>query len=138
MDTSHHPKVGVGVFVWRDERVITCRRLGSHGHQAWQVPGGHLEFGESFEECAAREVMEEVGVAITNIRFITATNDIFEADNKHYITIWMEADWAANEPTSCEPDKIAEVGWRKPNELPLPHFEPCWGNLRHAKPELFD
>ena len=52
-------RVGVGVFVWRDGRFIMGQRLGSHGANTWSVPGGHLEFGESWEDCAIREVKEE-------------------------------------------------------------------------------
>ena len=55
----------------------------------YAFPGGHLEFGESFEECAVREIMEEAGLAIGNVRFLTATNDVMVSENKHYITIFM-------------------------------------------------
>lgn len=135
--TLQRPKVGVAVFIWRDGKVIFCKRRGSHGHDTWSIPGGHLEFGETWEECAAREAMEEVGVEITNIRLLAATNDLFEQDGKHYISIWMEADWAANEPQSQEPDKVTNIQWHSLTDLPSPLFEPCWQNLRAVKPELF-
>lgn len=54
-----------------------------------QLPGGHLEFGESWEECARREILEETGLAVQDVRFLTATNDVFTAEAKHYITIFM-------------------------------------------------
>lgn len=58
---------------------------------ALQLPGGHLEVGESPEECAAREVEEETGLTIItdDIRFLTATNDVFEAEGKHYVTLFV-------------------------------------------------
>lgn len=55
------------------------------------MPGGHLEFGESFENCATREILEETGLTVQNARFLTATNDVMEDEGKHYVTIFMGA-----------------------------------------------
>lgn len=137
MTENHRPKVGVAAFIWRDGKFIITKRAGSHGHNTWSVPGGHLEFNESWEECIRREVMEEIGVEITNIQFYAATNDIFTDDDKHYVSIWMTCDWAAGEPESKEPHKVLDVRWCDMNSLPSPLFEPCWTNLRIVKPELF-
>ncbi|MGC1176848.1 MAG: NUDIX domain-containing protein, partial [Candidatus Saccharimonadales bacterium] len=102
--TDNRPKIGVGVFVWKDGKFLMGKRLGSHGAQTWSIPGGHLEFGESWEACAKREVLEEAGIVIENVRFLAATNDLFPADKKHYVTIWVECDWKSGEPTLTEPD----------------------------------
>jgi 8-oxo-dGTP diphosphatase len=40
-----------------------------------------------------REAREETAVEVTRPRFIGATNDVFEADGKHYVTLWFEADY---------------------------------------------
>lgn len=47
--------------------------------------------GESPEACAVREVAEETGLVVRerDVRFLTATNDIFAADNKHYVTLFV-------------------------------------------------
>lgn len=134
-----HPKVGVGlaVFIWRNGKFITMRRKGSHGSNTYSVPGGHVEFGESWAETAAREAEEEIGVKIKNIRYLATTNDIMPQDNKHYISIWVEADWDSGEPQIMEPDKIEQLEWRTFQDLPSPLFEPCWTNLRAARPDLF-
>lgn len=132
-----HPKVGVGVFVWKDGKFLMGKRRGSHGHDTWSIPGGHLEFGESWETGAKREVLEESGMVITNVRFLAATNDIFADDGKHYVTIWVFSDWESGQPRITEPDKWIEHRWETFQTLPAPLFEPCWKNLREARPELF-
>jgi 8-oxo-dGTP diphosphatase len=124
--SNQRPGVGVAVLIWRGGKVLFYERRGSHGHGTWSVPGGHLEFGESWEACAAREAKEEVGVDITNIRFLAVTNDVFTADNKHYVSIWLEADWAGGEPKSMEPEKVIDLEWRELDNLPAPLFQPCW------------
>lgn len=130
-------RVGIGCFVWKDGRFLMGKRLGSHGEGTWSVPGGHLEFGETWEECATREVMEETGLKIRNIRFLAATQDFFHTDHKHYTTIWIESDWESGEPIITEPDKWVDQQWQTFQTLPEPLFEPCWQNLRTIRPELF-
>lgn len=130
-------RVGVGVFVWRGGKFLMGRRRGSHGHDTWSLPGGHLEFNETLEECAIREVQEETGMQVKNVRFLALTEDRFEADGKHYVTIWVECDWTQGEPTITEPDKYLTQQWKTFKTLPSPLFEPCWQNLKKAKPELF-
>jgi len=141
MDTSvnspKRPSVGIGVLVWKDGKILIFKRSGSHGDGTWSIPGGHLEFGETWEECAARELQEEVGITINNIRFAAATNDIFENEAKHYVSIWLESDWADGEATSQEPDKVGELRWVTFHDLPDPLFEPCWAHIRKARPDLF-
>ncbi|HVV66946.1 MAG TPA: NUDIX domain-containing protein [Candidatus Saccharimonadales bacterium] len=137
MAAINRPLVGIGVFIWKDGKFLMGKRRGAHGDGTWSIPGGHLEFSESWEEGAKREVLEETGLVITNVRFLAATNDIFEKDKKHYITIWVYSDWKSGEPSITEPDKYVDQEWRTFKTLPAPLFEPCWQNLRAAKPELF-
>lgn len=105
-------RVGIGVFIFKDDQFLMGQRQGSHGEGSWSVPGGHLEFGESFEQTAKREAKEETNLDITNIRFGAVTNDYFESENKHYVTIWMLSDYAAGEVKILEPDKFVKMEWR--------------------------
>lgn len=57
----------------------------------YALPGGHLEFGESFEDCASREVEEETGLSILPVdwRYLTTTNNVLVKDGQHYVTVFM-------------------------------------------------
>jgi len=100
------PDIGVGVFVFNPKgQFVVGVRKGSHGAGTptpliWTrtkangpgtlaLPGGHLEFGETFEACAEREVLEETGLNIRDLRFLTATNSVMKDAGKHYVTIFM-------------------------------------------------
>lgn len=121
-------RVGVGVFVFKDGKFAMLQRKGSHGEGTWSIPGGHLEFGESFEQTAIREVQEETGLSIENVRFGAVTNDHFESENKHYVTIWVLSDWKAGELQMMEPDKSTAAAWHAFDDLPSPLFLP-WNQL---------
>ncbi len=84
---ENRPKVGLGVCIRKDGKVLLGKRKNTHGEGDWCFPGGHLEFNETWEDCAIRETKEETGIKIKNIRLATATNDIFKKEGKHYITM---------------------------------------------------
>ncbi|CAD7968718.1 unnamed protein product [Amoebophrya sp. A25] len=49
--------------------VLVGKRLNSHGAGCWALPGGHLEWGETWQQCAAREVREETAVSLPEDSF---------------------------------------------------------------------
>lgn len=116
-------RVGVGVFVLRDGKILMGMRRGAHGAETWSLPGGHLEFGEELEECAVREVLEETGIRIKNIKKGPFTNDKFE-EGKHYITIFMISEYHSGEVRVMEPEKCKEWKWLNWSELPENLFLP--------------
>ncbi len=121
---ENRPKVGVGVCVIKDGKVLLGQRLNAHGDGTWCFPGGHLEHGETWGGCAIREVKEETGLDIGEPEFVTCTNDIFPAENKHYITIYMKVHWQSGEPQVTEPDKMVRWEWFDWDDLPSPLFLP--------------
>lgn len=118
------PNVGTAVFIRRDGKVLLGKRIRSHGVGTWHPPGGYLEMNETWEGCAAREAFEETGLTITNVRFITATNDIFVSEEKHFVTLHLVADCASGEVENKEPDKHDGWGWFSWDSLPQPLFLP--------------
>ena len=125
---ENYPRVGVGVFVIRDGKFLMGKRIGSHGAETWSVPGGWIEYGETLEQAAVREVHEETSMKITRVAFAALTNNIFRKESIHSLTVWMTSNWAAAEPSIMEPDKFIEQRWVDIDELPKPLFLP-WEQL---------
>ena len=119
---SERPKVGGAVILAREDKVLLMKRKGSHGPGTWTTPGGHMEFGETPEQCAARETKVEVGVEITDLRFRAITNDVFESEGRHSVSIWMEGNISTGEPTIVSKKEAAEVGWFAWDSLPHPLY----------------
>ena len=121
---GERPTVGVAVMIRRGSAILLGRRLGGHGAGSWQFPGGHLEFGEDVLDCARREVHEETGLELGQLQLGPYTNDIFVAEGRHYITLFVLADWVGGEAELREPTKCAGWGWFAWDNLPGPLFLP--------------
>jgi 8-oxo-dGTP diphosphatase len=126
---TERPYVGVGVVVLRRGRVLLGRRLGAHGAGAWQFPGGHLEAWEPVADCARREVREETGLEIGDVRRGPYTEDLFPGEGKHYVTLFVTARSEEGAPEAREPDRATEWRWFDWDALPEPLFTPLV-NLR--------
>lgn len=124
MSADRIPRVGVGIIVIRGDRVLLGLRKGAHGRDTWSVPGGHLEFGESLEQCAVRELFEETGLGVDEVTPGPYTNDIFESEGMHYVTIFMKTRSEHGAPQIKEPSKCSRWEWFRWSELPSPLFQP--------------
>lgn len=132
--SPERPKVGVGVFVIKDGKFPMLLRQGSHASGDWALAGGHLELGESWQDCAIRETREELGVEIKDVRFLSATNDVF-SDTKHYVTIFMIAAWSSGQVINAEPDKASDLQWFSLESMPANIMLPI-KNLLNLNPSL--
>jgi 8-oxo-dGTP diphosphatase len=119
---QNRPAVGVAVIVMKDEKILLGKRKGSHGSGTWARPGGHLEFNESIEDCAKREVFEETGRSIKNLQHFAYTNDIFKVEKNHYVTLFVVSEYDSGELKIKEPDKCEKWAWFSWNEFPEPLF----------------
>lgn len=116
----------------RDSKVLIGHRIGAHGANTWSIPGGHIEFGESWETCARREVKEETGLDLEHVTFLGVTDDYDIGEGKHYVTIFMKASCTTGEPRICEPDKLEELRWCDWEQIPSPRFKPLEKLLRQG------
>ncbi|MES2583827.1 MAG: NUDIX hydrolase [Pseudomonadota bacterium] len=121
---SKDPVVGVGVIILRNNQILLGQRAGSHGAGTWALPGGHLEFGETVDQCAMREVLEETGLDLRAFKAAPYTNDFFVTEEKHYVTLFVIAESHAGEPRVLEPNKCLGWQWFNWSALPSPLFQP--------------
>lgn len=128
------PRIGVGVWIKKDGKVLLAKRIGAHGQNTWAPPGGHLEYGESMEDCVRREVHEETGLEVTNIKRAVYTEDVFKNEDKHYITHYFTCDWQSGQPKIMEPDKCEKWNWFEWDKMPKPRFLP----VRHLYDSGYD
>lgn len=118
------PRVGVGILVMRQGRVLLGRRLGAHGAGTWSAPGGRLEFGEGLLDCARRELAEETGLRLGEAHIGPVTSNVFADVGQHYVTVIVLAPHTEGEPRTLEPDKCAGWQWFRWSDLPAPLFAP--------------
>lgn len=87
--------------------------------RAFAVPmysciAGFVEPGEDLEEAVRREVMEEVGVELGDVRYVSSQPWPFP----HSLMVGFEADWAAGE-IEIDGVEIIDAGWFSPGDLPM-------------------
>ena len=114
---------GVGVLVVRDGKVLVGRRLSPHGRGTWSPPGGKAEPGETEEETARRELVEESGLVGAVPRVVAETLDVFPS-GQTWRTRWVLMEWVSGEPEVLEPDELDSWGWYSWDRLPAPLFLP--------------
>jgi ADP-ribose pyrophosphatase len=113
------PRVGVGAIVINDGKVLLIRRGIEPSLGMWSIPGGTLKLGETLQQCAAREILEETGITI-KVGACIYVFDFMERDGKgkikfHYIVIDYEAKYISGVAKGA--DDAAEAVWFKPEDL---------------------
>lgn len=88
----------------------------------WDCGGGALEFGETFENCLVREVKEEVCADIIQSHYLGTLNVLRDREGTptHWISICYAVHVNPAHVKNGEPEKIDEIGWFAPNNLPSP------------------
>jgi 8-oxo-dGTP diphosphatase len=118
---ENQTKIGVGVMIFKEGKILLGKRKSSHGAGEYSFPGGHLEYLESFEDCAVRETLEEVNIEIQNIQFQFVSNVTHYAP-KHYVHIGLTAEWKSGAQQVMEPEKCEGWDWYDIDNLPSPIF----------------
>ena len=96
-------------------KVLLCR---GKGLEHWFFPGGHVEDGESVPVALVREIMEELGEEAEIVRFLTASENKYQAKygEAHEINLFFEAKLLSDNGRTSKEDHL-EFAWFSPSEF---------------------
>ena len=103
---------GASVAIVRDGKVLLIKRAFAPYQHLWTLPGGRIEPGETIEQCAAREIMEEIGVTIRNPRPVLVQP--LGRDGSFRLAVFATTDFTGKIVPS---DEIADHKWVEPPAL---------------------
>ncbi len=84
------PTTRVSVVVIEDGKILLVKhRKGNK--QYWVLPGGRLEYGETFIDCAVREMKEETGLIVEAEKFIFLSEAIAPDRSRHIVNVYLKA-----------------------------------------------
>jgi 8-oxo-dGTP diphosphatase len=113
------PRVAVGAVVFKDSKVLLVKRAKPPAQGLWAIPGGSVELGETLQQAAEREILEETGITILAKKPVF-TFDVIEKDENslirfHYVIVDLVADYISGQPLPG--DDAEEVRWVSSWEL---------------------
>lgn len=119
MDFPNHPQVAVGAVVFKDHRVLLVRRGQAPAKGQWAIPGGSVRLGETLQQAAEREILEETGIRIRATSPVL-TFDTIERDENgrirfHYVIVDLAAEYVSGTPVAG--DDADEARWVAREEL---------------------
>lgn len=88
MSQVRQPRIRVAAVIPKDDSLLLVRhRKGERAY--WMLPGGGLDYGETFEACAIREIEEETGLIITIDRLLYLSEAICPRGTRHVVNAYM-------------------------------------------------
>ncbi len=113
------PIVGIGIIVLKAESVLLVRRGKPPNIGSWTLPGGAQEVGETVEEAARRELLEETGLTVGPLHFAAHVDNIRRDPEGrvqfHYTILDFAARWLAGDAVAAT--DVTEAAWVKLDRL---------------------
>jgi ADP-ribose pyrophosphatase YjhB (NUDIX family) len=134
------PRLGVSACVWRDSRFLLVRRNKPPLVGVWSLPGGHVEWGETLREAAARELLEECGVMAQLDRLVDSF-DVIRRDDagavaSHYVITTFTGPWLSGEPAAMS--DVNAVQWANAGDLAALATTPGLARIAGKAAELLE
>lgn len=120
MPAALWPRVGCGVAILRDRKLLLIRRARPPEAGGWSLPGGKVEYGERTLDAARREIAEELGVTLGALDLLCVVDLMAPEERAHWVSPVFLAEAFEGEPTLLEPEKHTGLGWFALDALPSP------------------
>ncbi|MGP4114692.1 NUDIX hydrolase [Streptomyces sp. 4N509B] len=111
--TEEKPGISAAIIV-HEGRVLMVRRRVREGELSWQFPAGAIEPGESAEQAAVREALEETGLTVEVVKLLGERVHPKTGRQMSYVACSM----ADGEAVVGDEEEIAEVDWVTHDQIP--------------------
>lgn len=109
--TELKPKVIVGVLARNKNKFLLVRETLENGKDYWIIPGGKVEFGETLETAAKREIKEETGIEVKELKFLVYKEAITVEHGYHGVIFFFETYTDTIETSDDIEGKVIEAQW---------------------------
>jgi len=120
---NNKPRIRVAVLIRTGDNVLLVKHC-KYGASYWLLPGGGLEFGETIEECARRELLEETGLEVTMGDLLFVSESIPPDLHRHVVNLYYEGEVRGGELTLGDDDVLAGVEYVPIDTLPTLDLRP--------------
>src|SRR6266516_1950109 len=114
VETKQRPRLGCAGLSLRGDRVLLGKRDKEPNRGLWVLPGGGVEFGETFAQTLERELLEEAGIGVA-VRDIFKTYELINPPNEHRVIVYLIAHHRSGEPAASS--DLSEVRFFNSDEL---------------------
>lgn len=126
--------VGCGAFILNKEGKVLLQQRNKEPEKGyWSIPGGKLEWMETFEDAVKREIKEECDIDIKIEKLLGICDHIVKNENQHWVSPSFLCKITNGEPKIMEPTKHTDMKWFILNELPEKLTITTQNAVRHYK-----
>lgn len=114
---NQHIRNRVAVIIMEDDKILLVQHE-KYGRTYWLLPGGGVEYGETLEEAAKREMMEEANLEVELGDLLFLSESIPPDQHRHVINYYFEARITGGEIKVGQDDVLRDVQWHLIDDLP--------------------
>jgi 8-oxo-dGTP diphosphatase len=96
-ETKQRPRLGCAGLILRGPQVLLGKRNKEPNRGLWVLPGGGVEFCETFAQTLERELLEEAGIGVV-VKDVFKTYELINPPNEHRVIVYLIAEHRSGEP----------------------------------------
>nr|WP_294168225.1 NUDIX domain-containing protein [uncultured Sphingomonas sp.] len=123
-DEASWPRVGCGAAIIDGGKLLLVRRRRDPEAGCLGLPGGKLDTFEPVADATAREIREELGIAVRPTELICLVDQIDRIAGHHWVAPVFRIERYEGTPSIMEPDALSDMGWFDLDTLPAPLTQP--------------